>query len=341
MTQLNDAAFESFPVIGGALNDKKLEGLKANIVDVQAPQSTRNDAVNSLGLQEGLRGADADIKLAYFQANGATSKEINEAALQFWLVGGLSSPVDLVLARYSALDATEIAAITAFVNGLVADGIWNNITEVYAPCLNATDFLIGMKFMTGVLGGTPVHTPGEYIDFAATPDHWLDPVDFDGFATIEGFMGAYIVWTAADSTGNSDLFGVLVGTDECYMRWRGDDTNDFNAVYNVTSTTPRSASNQRPTGDIVGVGLEGSDVFELQPGGIVVKSTRVQNIVPPGQPMQWHGRNTDGVPGGAPPARYSLMMHSNGLLSSVAQGSVRARSLQFLRDIGVPGVQEL
>jgi len=154
-------------------------------------------------------------------------------------------------------------------------------------------------------------------------------------------MGAYIVFTAADSTNNSDLFGVATAGVECYYRWRGNDTNDFNAIYNVTSATPRSASNQRPDGDLVGQGLEGSDVFELQPGGIVVKSTRtpVANV-PATHPCQWHGQNIDGTPaaGNVQNSRYSLMMHSNTILSTVVQGVVRARSLQFLRDIGVTGI---
>ncbi len=265
---------------------------------------------------------------------------LNDMWKQYWgsLAGsGLSDEVIAVLARYSALDAGEIAAITAYVDGLVADGSYSDITEIYAPCLNATDWQIGFKFMSLVIGGSPTHVPGEYIDFAAT-DHVLDSANYSSFATIEGFVGCYCVWPQADTTGNSDILGVLNGTNETYLRWRGTDTNDFNASYNVTSVTPRTAANQRPTGDLVGMGLEGTDLFELQPGGVIVKATRVQNIVPTGFPMQWHGRNVDGTPAGTSAARYSLMIHSNALFSTVVQGSVRARSLQFLRDIGVTGV---
>ena len=339
-TALNDAIFADLIVHPGALNDKKLAGLKTNIVDALAPQSTIMDALNSLGVQESFRGAISDIKLAYFQDNGATAKELNDAALEFWLAGGLSTPVELVLARYSALDGTETAAITAFVEGLEADGIWDNITEVYAPCLNGTDFLIGMKARTLQPSGTPpVHTPGEFVEFSNNNMHYLEDVNFDSYATIEGFIAVYNVFTGADSTANSDLFGVATAGIECYMRWRGNDTNDFNAIYNVTSATPRSAANQRPTGDLVGMGLLGVDIFNLQPGGIVVKATRTPNAVPANFPLQWHGQNIDGTPaaGNMQNSRYSLMITGNTITDTNAI-LARARSLQFLRDIGVTGI---
>ncbi len=341
-TALNDAIFADLIVHPGALNDKKLAGLKTNIVDALAPQSTIMDAVNSLGVQESFRGAISDTKLAYFLANGATAKDINDAALEFWLAGGLATPVELVLARYSALSAGEISAITAFVEGLEADGAWDNITEVYAPCLNATDFLIGMKHQTlQPSANPPVHTAGEFVEFSNNNMHYLDEVNFDTFATVEGFMGVYNVFTGADTTGNSDMFGVAdVAGNECYLRWRGTDTTDFNDIYNVTGSTPRTAANARPTGDMVGMGLEGTDIFNLSPGGIITKATRTPTPVPAGFPCQWHGQNLQGTPaaGNMANSRYSLMLQANGLLSSVAQGTVRARCLQFLRDIGVTGV---
>ena len=341
MTTLNDAIFADLSVHPGALNDKKLAGLKTNVADALAPQSTIMDAINSLGVQEGFRGGISDTKLAYFQANGATAKELNDAALEFWLAGGLSAPVELVLARYSALSGGEIAAITAFVDGMEADGAWSLVTEVYAPCLNATDFLIGMKHQTlQPSASAPVHTPGEFVDFTTNAMHYLDEVNFDSFATLEGFAGVYNVFTAADTVNNSDLFGVADATNECYLRWRGNDTSDFNTIYNVTSGTPRTAANARPTGDMVGMGLEGTDIYNLSPGGIVTKAARTPSAVPIGHPMQWHGQNLQGSPasGNVANSRYSLMLQANGLLSNIAQGAVRARCLQFLRDIGVTGV---
>ena len=255
----------------------------------------------------------------------------------------VSAEVLAVLARYSALTTGEKLAIQTFVDGLVADGTYSDITEIYAPCLNATDYLIGMKFMTLIESSpAPVHTPGEYIDFTTSSRYMLDSANFDTFATLEGFIGAYVVFYNADVTQNSDLFGLADASGrECYMRWRGNDTNDFNALYNVTAATPRTVANARPTGDLVGFGLEGAQVFVVEPGGTAVKANRtVEALVPQGHPCQWHGQNLSGTPaiGNVQPSRYSLMIHSNVIISTIAQGSVRARSLQFLRDIGVTGV---
>ena len=193
--------------------------------------------------------------------------------------------------------------------------------------------------MTAVEGGSPVHTAGEYVDFTTNNAHWLESANFDTFATVDGFIAAYIVFTVADSSANHDLFGVATAGNECYMRYRGNDTNDFNSIYNVTSATPRSAANQRPEGDLVGMGLDGVDLFNLQPGGIVVKATRVPNVVPTGNTMQWHGQNIDGVPsvGNMQNSRYSLMIMGN-TISDTNAILARARVLQFLRDIGVTGV---
>ena len=255
--------------------------------------------------------------------------------------GGVSSQVQAVFDRMSALTQTEKDAIETYVNGMVADGIYSNITEIYAPCLNATDFRTGFKFQTAIQSGTPpVHTPGQYIDFTTGSQHWLDSADFDTFATVDGMIAAYIVLYNPDVTANSDLFGLATAGVECYMRWRGNDTNDFNAIYNVTAATPRTAANVRPTGDLVGFGLDGVDVFNLQPGGIVVKATRVPVAnVPAGNPLQWHGQNIDGVPsiGNVQNSRYSLMIMGN-TISDTNAVQIRARSLQFLKDIGVTGV---
>ena len=283
-----------------------------------------------------------DRAFEYLGGKGRTGA-LGDRWFQEWLALASSSVLDDVLARYSALDGTEISAITAFINGLVTDGIFLNITEVYAPCLNATDFLIGMKFMTLIESSPiPIHTPGEFVDYTTSSRHHLDSANFDTFAVVGGFIGAYIVFTAADVVANSDMFGLAdAGGLECYYRWRGNDTNDFNAIYNVTGATPRTAANQRPTGDFVGFGLEGTSVKNLQPGGSILTSgaRTVEAGVPGPHPCQWHGQNLSGTPavGNVQPSRYSMMVHSNGLTSAEIL-LLRARVLQFLRDIGVTGV---
>ena len=291
-------------------------------------------------------GTYNDRAFEYLRGKGRTGA-LGDMWKQEWdslAVGGLSPEVTAVLARYSALSGGENAAITTFIDGLVADGSYTDITEIYAPCLNATDWQIGMKFMSLLLSAAPpTHTPGEFVEFTTSNEHLLDSVDFDTFAAVEGFIGVYNVFPNADVTQNSDMFGLAdAGGDECYFRWRGNDTNDFNTIYNTTAATPRSAANIRPTGDIVGMGLEGTDAYELLPGGVITKGgPRTVNANVPGpHPCQWHGQNLSGTPaiGNVQPSRYSLMIHSNAILSTVIQGTIRARCLQFLRDIGVTGI---
>lgn len=253
---------------------------------------------------------------------------------------GPSAEVQAVFDRMSALSTTEEDAIEAYVDGLVADGIYANITEIYAPCLNGTDYKTGFKARTLIDSASPpVHTPGEFVAFTTNAQHFLENVNFDTYATVEGFIAIYNVFIDADTVNNSDLCGIATAGNECYLRWRGNDTNDFNALYNVTSATPRSAAATRPDGDLIGFGLEGTDVFVLQPGGVVVKATRTPNVVPAGNPLQWHGQNIDGTPtaGNVANSRYSLMVTGNSIIDTNAI-QARVRGLQFLRDIGVTGV---
>lgn len=336
MSQLNDAIHD---VVGSQLND----GLVAHY---QANGASAND----------LQGAESQFLIAA-GAFPATLPDmwsellgpgqLNDLLLPFWEAGGtfgasISPEVQAVFNRMTGLTPTEESAIETYVDGLVADGVYASMTEIYAPCLNATDYKTGFKFMTLIDSvPAPVHTPGEFADFTTSSRHFLDSANFDTFANIEGFIGVYNAFTAADVTQNSDLFGVAdVGGRECYYRWRGNDTNDSNVLYNVTGATPRHIGTVRPTGDIVGMGLEGTDLFELQPGGIIEKATRTVEGVPTTHPFQWHGQNLSGSPavGNVQPSRYSLMIHSNLILSTAVQGAVRARSLQFLRDIGVTGI---
>jgi len=241
----------------------------------------------------------------------------------------------------SALTVTEEGSIETFVDGLVAAGLYNDITEIYAPCFNATDYLTGFKFMTLVNSEqVPVHTAGEYVEFQNNNQHLLDPQNMDTFSTLDGFMGCYNVFTDVDTTNNSDLFGVEDASQICYYRWRGDDTDDFNAQYNVTDLIPRTTSSVRPNIDFVGFGLGGTDQIELVVGGSVVRATRVRNATVPKVDCQWHGHNVNGVPaaGNMSNSRYSFMIHANGLWSDGDIVSLRALVLQFLRDIGVTGI---
>ncbi len=251
--------------------------------------------------------------------------------------GGVSPEAQAVLDRMAVLSPNETSSIITFVDGLVSDGVWSSVLEFYAPCLNATDFLTGFVTDTLIAAGATAHTPGEYIDFTTTGGRVTEGRNFDSFASIDHAYGAYVVWYVADTTGNSDMCGVLSGGNETYFRWRGNDTFDFNAICNETAVTPRTAANTRPTGDIAGCGLNGTTHYDLEVGGTTHTVTRVRNVVPVGFPFQWHGRNSDGAPGNTPPSRFSAMYHLSDGTAATAL-IMRSRTLQFMRDIGVTGI---
>ena len=264
-----------------------------------------------------------------------------------WLLSELTTPgvtspeVAAVFARMSALTQTEMNAIEAFVDGLVFDGLYTAVDEIYAPCLNATDFLTGFKVDTLINSASPgTHTPGQYIDFSTNAQHLLEGRAYDSFAGADHFMGCYVVFTAADTTANSDLFGLASLGVEAYYRWRGNDTSDANSIIHVTGATPRAVNIVRPTGDVVGAGFDGvANVIELIVGGVTEITGRTFEGVPTLHPVQWHGQNLDGTPaaGNMANSRYSIMFHLN-KTSPPNMTTVRTRTLQFLNDIGVIGV---
>lgn len=254
--------------------------------------------------------------------------------------GTVSPEVQAVFNRMSALTPTEEAAIEAFVDGMVALGLWAGIFEFYAPCLNASDYLTGFKADTLLPSASPpVHTPGEYADFINNSQHFLEGRDFDAYSTQNIFMGCYNVFTAADTVQNSDMFGVENGGATTYFRWRGNDTNDFNELIGQTSAAGRSAANVRPEGDIVGQARSSGDTFNLQPGNVIDSTVQAFVAHPSGGPIQWHGHWTNGVPsaGNMANSRYSCMF-SMATPSLANVSNTRALMLQFLIDIGVTGV---
>jgi hypothetical protein len=263
-----------------------------------------------------------------------------------WLIdklsGGTTSPeVQAVFDRMSALTQTEMDAIEALVDGLVADGLYSAVDEIYAPCLNATDYLTGFKVDTLINSAAPgTHVPGQYIDFTANNQHVLEGRAYDSFAVADHAMGCYVVMYDPDTGGNSDLFGLATAGIEAYYRWRGNDTNDENCLIHVTSATPRAAVIQRPTGDVVGAGFDGGgNIIQLTVGGLTDITARTPEGVPATHPMQWHGQNIDGVPatGNVTNSRYSVMFHLS-KTSPMNLTTMRTRLLQFLSDIGVTGL---
>ena len=311
----------------------------AGVVGTGDMNTDEQELHNVSGFKDGFAMNDGWMATIASLDAANDAPQINERWFQHWggTLGG-GSPADAVLARFGALDGTETAAITAFVNGLDADGIWDDIFEVYAPCLNATDFLIGMKTDTLIqTGGT--HQPGQGIEFTTNNQYLLEGRDFDTFAQANMFFGCYSVATIADTTTNRDYFGVATAAVECYLRWRGTDTNDVNSVYFVTGSTPRTVPAGAPDSDFIGCGLDGATVRELHNGGVVLSAARTFEGIPASNPMQWFGQNIDGVPsvGNKRLSRYSIMAHLADPSDARIQ-TLRSRSLQFLRDLGVAGV---
>jgi len=254
--------------------------------------------------------------------------------------GGISAEVQLVFDRMVALTPVEQDAIEIFVDGMVSEGLWGNVFEFYAPCLNASSFLIGFKTDTLLQSASPpIHTAGQYLDFTTNAMHVLEGRNFDTYSTPDMFFGVYNVFTDADVNSNSDLFGLTDGSAEVLMRWRGNIQNDFNELVGNTITGGRSAANQRPTGDFVGLGRSDTTILNLQPGAVVDLATVAFVAMPSGFPMQWHGQMQSGTPAGGnvQNARYSCMM-SMAAPSIADSGKVRNLVLGFLINIGVTGV---
>ena len=255
--------------------------------------------------------------------------------------GEISEEVQLVYDRMSNLDAREMAAIRGFVDGMVLEGVWADVFEFYAPCLNGVDFLTGFKTDTLVQSASPpTHVDGQYIDFINNSMHVLEGRNFNTYSQPNMLIGAYVVMYDPDTVNNSDIYGVDDGIGgEVLMRWRGDDTSDFNEHMGNTAAGGRTTAFLRPTGDFVGLGRIGSDIYNLQPNGIFFSSEQPSVVMPTGFPLQWHGQMVSGTPsaGNMADSRYSCMISMASPPVS-AQGKVRNLILNFLIGIGVTGV---
>lgn len=254
--------------------------------------------------------------------------------------GGVSPEVQAVFDRMSALTQQEMNAIEGFVDGMVVEGLWADVFEFYAPCLNGTDFLTG--FLTDTLQPSvlpPQHTPGEYLDFVNNGMHVLEGRNLDTYSVQDLFFGAYVVMYDPDGTGNSDVYGITNGGADTYMRWRGTDTDDFNEHVGQTSSANRSIAALRPTGDFIGLGRTGGTTYNLQPGGPAPIGIQAFNGHPTGGPVQWHGIWNNGTPaaGNMANSQYSCMMSMVAPIPADI-GKVRNLVLVFLNAIGVSGV---
>ncbi len=337
---------------GGGQFNVLLSGMVAG--DVVAVERSFDDGATFFGVQEfvgidaNLLGLEPEVGILYrFNCTALNAAGPVIFRLSTSPAGAVtpvfSVPVQAVFDRMSALSQQEKNAIEAMVDGLVTDGLYSNVLEFYAPCLNATDFLTGFKVDTLIQSAAPgTHVPGEGLDFVSGAQHVLEGRTFVSFvnANGQGYSGAYSEFLAADVTGNSDFFGILQGANEVQFRWRGTDDLDYNHKYNTTGLTPRVSANTRSSREVWTVGFDGTDILVSVFGGNLVKATHTFLAVPTTHPMQWHGQNIDGTPaaGNVRNMRFSAMFHLDTIQTSQGVADLRARVLQFLRDIGVSNV---
>jgi hypothetical protein len=151
-----------------------------------------------------------------------------------------------VLDRMSALSQTEINAIEAFVDGLVATGDWDQIYDLWSFALNGSDYLTGWKAQNLTASGTPTHTPGTSIAFNAGSDYLrsaFTPADVETWNASGAAVGGWVLSNTHTGTGNHDLCGAVGTGLDFYWRWRGTDTNDVQAILGSDSGTSPRLSN--------------------------------------------------------------------------------------------------
>ena len=260
-----------------------------------------------------------------------------------WMMPGPGGAVSAVLKKLKGLDAAETASITTFVNGMLFDGVWRKVTEVYCPALNATDFLTswfhGDK-LVGLVSNPGDHVKGVGVRFLSDAQFLFEPRNFDTFAKVESFAGAFVHFESPPAvTSSSDYFGLnSVAEGEAAYSWRGTDTFDMETIWNVTLSTPRGTISERPDNDFVGLGLNGIEVTYMGSNAEIVSRDRVPNAsVPRGFPMQWFGQNRNGVisTNEKDAMTFSFMLHMNG--QTIADMlSTRLRVLTLMTALGVP-----
>jgi hypothetical protein len=171
--------------------------------------------------------------------------------------GGTSPEVQAVLDRMTAITAGETTAITAFVDGCVADGNWTLIDEFFCFALNGTDWLTGWRTHTAsVVGGTIVRTAngaelagaGSNLEYIETN---IDLATLTNFQQQDASSGLFIHACPDWGAGNFDFYGIDNNTAGSWKnRHRGSDTNDLRIYPNTGTLT--TVSNSLPPADLVG-----------------------------------------------------------------------------------------
>jgi hypothetical protein len=135
--------------------------------------------------------------------------------------GGVSPEVQAVFDRMSALSQSEQDAIEAFVDGLVADGIWASLDEFYCFALNGTDYLTGWKAHTATTTGSVIRTANgvEAGDASSHIDTNVDLTTLTQYTLTGGEQGVYAHSNSGWSS-NLDYFGATDSANSTSSRHR-------------------------------------------------------------------------------------------------------------------------
>jgi hypothetical protein len=183
--------------------------------------------------------------------------------------GSYSAEVQAVLDRMTALTQAEIDAIEVFVDGLVADGIWNSLDEFWCYALNQTDWLTGWKSHTATVTGSISHNKDGAL-CGGSAEHIDTTVDLGAltqYTLTDSEAGVYVHSMLDWGVGNHDFFGVEDGTtNRTRVRHRGNDSQDIRNSINtsVVMTNDRTITNTQRT--LVSVRAGASDTVTLFDG---------------------------------------------------------------------------
>jgi len=350
----NPLAFEiGFPevrvIAGLALGQASITGLISFTQSIAGLAQGQSIAVGTMsgdavlaGQADGISITTGAAQALRFMAGIAAGNSVTTGTAQGET--GISTEVQAVFDRMSALTQTEKDAIQVMVDNLVADGIWANVTGLWCPALNGTDFLTDFindaSPLTLPSGGT--HTPGEYIDFAAGGHAQTPNISSNygfGLTSFPICMGLYVVLTAADTINNTQYLGYTDATNSLQYGfwWRGTDTNDYNVNFGKTGNSPRPPFGTRASGDfLAGGGNTTTEDFFLFEGGADATLSRTNEATFDAQVIHFNGRNQQGSSNSARASRHSLWFI--GAINNSEAVVLRTRVLQFLIDLGVTGV---
>lgn len=259
--------------------------------------------------------------------------------------GSFSPEVQAVFDRMTDLTQTEMDAIEAMVDGMVDDFTYENVFEFWAPCLTGTtDHQTGFKVFPSSemnVQGSPVHVPGEGLRPASPASGWLMTTAFNTLPLTTDNSGAFSYFHNEGSyidTGNGDYFGITSGTGlEAYMRNRSDANSfDINSVWNQTSATPRVSITGLLHEDLIGLWSQPTESYVLHPGAVIDSVARTDGVANV-NPFGWSGRNNNGVLQFSPQGLHRIFMFMEKPDPTNVQ-LVRARVLQFLRDLGIADI---